>query len=144
MVPTSTNTKLLTNLIFLSFFQKKKMDFDTRKPQYSDQDVIKRKEINRVEAKKKSPQPIRSASIVSNRESVFETTAQLIDIINELNLKSIDLNMPLSGNSFIIERFPNILPTVYELLKNPFLNKFYFVFLKFIYWSLLHCDVNQV
>ncbi len=123
-------------------FQKKKIDFESKKVIKNDQND-KSNDVNKAEIKRKKQQ-IQTATTVLLNETIFEAMAQFIDTINELNLKSIDLDVPLSGNALVIDKLPAVLPVIYELLKNPYLRKFHLVILKFIYWSLLHCDVNQV
>ena len=86
--------------------------------------------------------------------NILEAFALLLDWLSQVHLKkNINFNVPLSGNTQILEKSCRLLPLLAELIihlnsshmtngvGNSF-KKYHLAFLEFIYWSLLHCDAT--
>jgi hypothetical protein len=79
---------------------------------------------------------------------ILDILSIMVDWINDSCLKTIDLNMPMSGNNKTVEKFCKILPLICDFLSvqvsAKYFRKFHIPFLEFLYWSLLHCDSNHL
>jgi hypothetical protein len=134
-------------IIIFILNEKKKYEFDTKK-QFEEQNA-ETASIGTASVQT----DLKSLTININHNDIkltkiIEILSILVDWINSTNLKTIDLNMPLSGNNKIIEKFCKILPLICDFLSvkisAKYFSRFHRPFLEFIYWSLLHCDSNYL